>query len=442
MKKCVNLKISPEGRFIVKKDGAPFFWLADTAWELFHRLNKEEAVEYLATRAAQRFNVIQAVALAEFDGLAVPNAYGRTPLLKNSGEFDPTLPDVGGEYDYWSHVDYIVDTACKLGLYIGLLPTWGDKFNIMWGAGPAIFTPENAHTYGKWIGERYKERDNIIWIMGGDRAIENETHSAIVRNMAQGIKESTCGKHLMTYHPTGGNSSSEYGIHGESWLDFNMIQSGHGRAYTKNYEYVQKDYALAPVKPTLDGEPRYEDHAIGFDAANGYFDEHEVRVAAYWAVLSGALGHTYGHHSIWSFATSVSDYYTDKVGYFPVKWRDALHRPGGEQMKYVAELFNSRNFLELAPCQELLCENYTGSNYMSAAKGKNYAYIYAPNGLDIKVNMAVLGGKSATANWYNPRNGAYKFAGIYRNESVANFAPPSCGRNNDWVLVLDISDII
>ena len=90
MDACVDLMVSADGRFLAKRDGSPFFWLADTAWELFHRLNREEAVEYLATRASQRFTVIQAVGLAEFDWLSVPNAYGRTPLLKDSGGwYDP-----------------------------------------------------------------------------------------------------------------------------------------------------------------------------------------------------------------------------------------------------------------------------------------------------------------------------------------------------------------
>ena len=434
MNKCVDLKVSSNGRFLIKNDGSPFFWLADTAWELFHKLNREDAAEYLSTRASQQFNVIQAVALSEFDGLTVPNAYGRVPLLKNkNGNIDPELPDVdktAGEYTYWDHVDYIIDLANELGLYIGLLPTWGDKFNIAWGKGPVIFTPENAYIYGKWIGERYKNQNNIIWVMGGDRPIENETHLLIVRNMAAGIKESTNNKHLMTYHPTGFNSSSKY-VHNESWLDFNMLQSGHGGVNIKNYEFVQKDYALVPVKPTLDGEPRYEDHPVNFNAENGYFDDYDVRVAAYWSMLSGSLGHTYGHHSIWSFNT-------EKKDYFPLKWREAIHRSGGEQMRYVRELFMSRNFLELKPCQELISENYNGANYTAAAKGQNYAYIYSPNGLDIKINMNILSGDSSRAGWFNPRNGTYIFAGINKNKEIIKFIPPSSGRNNDWLLILDI----
>lgn len=123
----MDLKISSNGRSIIKKDGTPFFLLGDTAWELFHKLNREDAIEYLATRAAQQFTVIQAVALAEFGGLTVPNAYGRTPLLKDeNGNFDPELPDVDtDEYDYWNHVDFVIDAACSLGLLYRAAPNMG-----------------------------------------------------------------------------------------------------------------------------------------------------------------------------------------------------------------------------------------------------------------------------------------------------------------------------
>src|SRR3954471_19367651 len=75
-----QLKVSANKRFLVIADGKPFFWLGDTAWELFHRLNREDAERYLQNRARLRFTVVQAVALAELDGLAVPNAYGHIPL--------------------------------------------------------------------------------------------------------------------------------------------------------------------------------------------------------------------------------------------------------------------------------------------------------------------------------------------------------------------------
>lgn len=46
-----RLQVSENRRFLVHEDGQPFFHLGDTAWELFHRLNREEAARYLDNRA-------------------------------------------------------------------------------------------------------------------------------------------------------------------------------------------------------------------------------------------------------------------------------------------------------------------------------------------------------------------------------------------------------
>src|SRR5688500_1317105 len=172
-----RLKVSDNKRFLVKDDGTPFFYLADTAWELFHRLNREEAERYLKNRADKQFTVIQAVVLAELDGLNDPNPYGHKPLAGN----DPTKPNE----DYFKHVDSIVNKAEKLGLFVGMLPTWGDKWNKKWGAGPEIFTTNNARSFGAFLGKRYKDKP-IIWIVGGDRPVETDAHKDITRAMARG----------------------------------------------------------------------------------------------------------------------------------------------------------------------------------------------------------------------------------------------------------------
>jgi hypothetical protein len=191
-----QLRVSKNHRFLETNDGKPFFWLGDTAWELFHRLSREEAEKYLKNRAEKGFTVIQAVALAELDGLHTPNAYGEIPLEND----DPTKPREA----YFQHVDYVIRKAEELGLYVGLLPTWGDKvFKNRWGAGPEIFTPANAKAYGLWIGKRYKNQKNIIWILGGDRNPRDEKDVGIWRAMAAGIEEGVGGqdKALMTFHP-------------------------------------------------------------------------------------------------------------------------------------------------------------------------------------------------------------------------------------------------
>jgi len=146
-----RLTVSPNRRFLVHADGSPFFWLGDTAWELFHRLTREEADFYLQKRAGQGFTVIQAVVLAELDGLRVPNAHGEIPLE----HLDPTQPREA----YFRHVDWVIRRAAELGLYVGLLPTWGDKVNQRydWAKGPEIFNETNARAYGKFLGTRYRD---------------------------------------------------------------------------------------------------------------------------------------------------------------------------------------------------------------------------------------------------------------------------------------------
>ena len=131
-----SLKVSADHRYLVTEKNEPFFWLGDTAWELLQRADREEIRHYLKVRADQGFTVIQTVALPSIDGLNKTNAYGEIPLI----DHDPTRPNE----KYFELIDFVVQEAQKLGLYVGLLPTWGDKFNKKWGKGPEIFTPENA----------------------------------------------------------------------------------------------------------------------------------------------------------------------------------------------------------------------------------------------------------------------------------------------------------
>src|SRR3569833_1459371 len=111
-----QFRVSPDKHYILK-EGKPFFWLGDTAWELFHRLDREEADTYLKTRSEQGYTVVQAVVLAELDGLHDPNAYGQVPLIND----DPTKPNE----KYFEHVDYIVNKAAEYNINIAMLPSWG-----------------------------------------------------------------------------------------------------------------------------------------------------------------------------------------------------------------------------------------------------------------------------------------------------------------------------
>ncbi|HEU5077592.1 MAG TPA: glycoside hydrolase family 140 protein [Opitutaceae bacterium] len=429
--------MSDNHHYLVKSDGQPFFYLGDTAWELFHRLNREEADVYLQDRAEKGFTVIQAVALAELDGLDDPNAYGFRPLI----DHDPARPDVkdGPDNDYWDQVDYIVNKAESLGLCIGFLPTWGDKWNKAWGVGPEIFTPENARIYGAWLGKRY-EKKPIIWILGGDRPIENERHRAIIQAMAEGLRAGDGGTHLITLHPSGSHGSAEW-FHDAPWLDFNMRQNGHG-AEAKGYAQTFADFLRQPAKPVLDGEPIYEDHPVSFKAAEfGYSIAADVRRAVYWDLFNGALGLTYGNHAVWQMWQRNKTPINGPL----MPWTEAIHEPGSGQMQFARWLFQSRPFARV-PDQELVVPREPNAAWPGAgryrfagtrAEDGSYAMIYVPAGRKFSVRLDKISGTTLRAWWYNPRDGHAESLGEINKSAEKEFTPPSLGEALDWILVLD-----
>jgi len=415
---------------LVKPDGTPFFYLADTAWELFHRLDRVKAEAYLTNRAAKGFTVIQAVVLAEVGGLNVPNPYGNLPLH----DLDPAQPNEA----YFEHVDFIVNKAAELGLVIGMLPTWGDKINKMWGSGPEIFTPDNANAFGTFLGKRYKHKP-IIWILGGDRPAPQKSTRDLWRALAAGLHAGDGGRHLITFHSWAHNSSSDY-IHEEPWVDFNMLQTSH--VVTNNvvcYWQVYADYLRQPPKPTLNGEPCYEAspiaNPIAGDVTKGCFDDFDIRQSTYWSLLAGGCGVTYGCHLIWQMLGEGSDRaHVDAKG-----WEQALDLPGSFQVGYARQLYESRAYTKLRTDQALIADwqGYMGEfKAVALADDGSFAFIYIPTGTRVGIAMEKICSQ-VRAQWFDPRTGAWTLIDAYPNTGLQSFTPPSSGRGNDWVLVLD-----
>jgi hypothetical protein len=421
-----KLKISENKRFLVFEDGTPFYYLGDTGWELFHRLNKEETEKYLENRRTKGFTVVQAVALAELDGLNTPNAEGNKPLIDN----DPLKPNES----YFAHVDWVIKKAQEKGIFIGLLPTWGDKVDPnSWGKGPKIFNKENGYKYGQWIGRRYKDFPNIIWINGGDRDGGGD-NTAVWNAIGEGIKL-VDKNHLMTFHPWGERSSSEW-FQESSWLDFNMCQTGHGqRSYAIYKRIIVRDYDLKPVKPCFDGEPRYEDHPVGWNpSVLGWFDDADIRQAMYWNLFSGGFGHTYGCHPIWQMLTPGRD----PVGLARHNWYDVLDLPGAFELIHARRLIESRPFLSRVPDQSLIVPAYfPETDYVVATRGDGYVFVYFPTGWSADIRLDKIGAKTLNAIWFDPRKGETKLFETIPGTGIRKFTPPTSGRGNDWVLILD-----
>ena len=428
----VDLRVSNNKRFLVyKKDGQPFFWMGDTAWELFHRLSREEAEKYLSKRAEQGFNVIQAVALAELDGLNAPNYYNEKPLIDNN----PNAPNPA----YFEHVDWIIKKAKEYNIYIALLPTWGDKvYKDKWGAGPEIFNESNAKAFGKWIGDRYKNYTNIVWVLGGDRNPRNDGDVRIWRRMAEGIEEATGGSDnaLMTFHPQP-NSVDDAGssrwFHNDAWLDFNMFQTGHCRE-NNIWQRIKIAYDKQPIKPVLDGETIYEDHPVCFNAKDlGTSSAYDVRKHAYLSVFSGSFGHTYGCHNVWQMYAPGRNPINGPHFY----WYDALDLPAAGQMRFLRRLMESRPMIDRIPDTSLVTDHLHEHDRIQSTRGKDYAFIYSSQGKEINIVLGKLTGETLMATWFNPRNGETKEGGTFKNKGTQKIKAPSTGYGQDWVLILD-----
>lgn len=366
---------------------------------------------------------MQAVVLAEHDGLTTPNPYGHLPLHG----CDPARPNEA----YFEHVDFVVGGAAALGLFVGMLPTWGDKWNRRWGVGPEVFEEKNAARFGEFLGRRYRDAP-VVWILGGDRIPETGEHHAIILALARGLKAGDGGRHLIGYHPSGQHTSADY-FHDEPWLDLNMIQSGHS-CDRDNHGPVAADYARTPPKPCMDAEPGYEDHPDGFDPERGYLTDADARRFAYGALFAGAHGHTYGCHDIWQMWQPGREPITRAR----TPWQKALDLPGARQMRHARALLESRPFFTRIPDGGVLLQD-PGPDPARATRDAEgaYALVYSPTGQPFVANTAPLSGETVRAHWYDPRQGTTAFVGEFQNNGARRFVPPTSGSGNDWILVLD-----
>lgn len=469
------LKVSDNKRFFQTAQGNPFFWLGDTGWLLFSKCNRADALQYLDARKKQGFNVIQVMVLHELFDV---NVYGDSALhnkniatrnvqsiknyelgitnsdaLNNEGQPQNQQPRIIKPQDsqpptydlrlttsnFWNHIDFIVDEAAKRGIYMALVPLWGS--NLKAGG----ITVQQAELYAAFLAKRYAQKSNIIWLNGGDikGADGVEVWNAIGTTLRLHDP-----KHLITFHPRGRTSSSDW-FHQQPWLDFNMFQSGH-KDYQQdtvstekrhfgedNWKYAQVDYALQPTKPTLDGEPSYENIPHGLhDSLEKRWSDNDLRRYAYWSVFAGGAGFTYGENAIMQFNTK-----GDIGANFGVEsnWKDVVQAPGANQMQFLKALLLSKPYFERMPAQEIIADN-NGEKYayLLATKGQHYAFVYTYTGKNITINCSTLGFVIGKASWYNPRNGKRTRTNIFRNTTLPVFDPPGVPMNgNDWVLILE-----
>lgn len=412
-----KLKVSDNHRYLMHENGEPFFWMGETGWLLPQKLDRSEINHYLDCCEKGGYNIVQ---VQTVNGVPATNIYGESSMpdgfnFKNV-ERDKRITS------YWGNMDYIVKTAERHGIYIGMVCIWGGLVK------HGLMDVEQAKAYGKFLANRYKNSPNIVWIIGGD--IKGDVKPEVWTALAETIK-SIDKNHLMTFHPFGRTLSAVW-WNNAKWLDFNMFQSGHRRYGQKkgdgdesvtnqeedNWRYVQQSLSMTPLKPVLDGEPSYEGIPQGLhDPSQPLWQAKDVRRYAYWSVFAGSCGHTYGNNSIMQFHKPGNG-----GGYGCKKpWYEALDDPGFSQMKHLKELMLRFPYFDRIPDQSIILDG-EGYRYdrLAATRGNDYLLVYNYSGRPMKIDLKKISGEKKKAWWFNPQDGTFKYIGECDN-SRTNF---------------------
>ena len=428
-----KLKVSENQRFLQFENGKPFFWQGETAWLMPERLNRDEVAFYLKSCKEAGYNMAQVQVL---NGVPSFNIYG-VPSHDKQGKLLTSVP-----YSYWDNMDYIIDVAAQNGIYIGMVCIWG---GLVKGGKLSV---EQAKTYGTFLANRYKDRPNIVWFMGGD--IQGNIKPEVWEALATSIKKID-KNHLMTYHPRGRHTSAQWWSKAK-WIDFHTFQSGHRRYNQRmgnkdypipenteedNWMYVDSTWTYNPIMPVLDSEPSYEDIPQGLhDADEPYWKACDVRRYAYWSVFGGSCGHTYGHNAIMQFY---------REGYTPAyhnkkTWIEALRDPGFNQMKYLQYLMLSLPYFERVPDQSIVQDNGLQYNRLAATRGTDYLLVYNYTSRDMKIDLRKISGEKKKVWWMNAGTGKLTWLGEY-DSKVLTFRPHKVGEGiEDGVLIAIDSD--
>lgn len=396
------LKVGPTHRYLVDQAGTPFLIQGDAPWSLISGLTAAEADRYLRDRAARGFNTL-IVNLVEHKFKGPKNRDGEDPFLVPGDFAKPNEK-------YFAHADWVLRKAGEYGIQVLLAPCYLGYKGLDEGWYDEVLANgvEKMRGYAGWVGRRYKDFDNLIWLMGCDR----EPGAALphVNAMALALRQAD-PRHLFTAHCAPEISGADC-YAGQSWLDVNTTYS-----YKLVHALLRRDYEHRPVMPFFLIESTYE-------------GEHDskpqwIRRQAWWALLNGAAGQVMGNRPIWLFDPG---------------WPEALDAPASRDMQRLKTLFASLRWWELAPDSEhrLLKEGWGDPATLSYAAAaltadRTTGLIYLPEARTVQVDLSVLKGPQVAAWWFDPRTGVRKPGGRYSSQGTHEFTTPPGG---DWIIEL------
>jgi hypothetical protein len=347
-------------------------------------------------------------------------------------------------------IDSMLILAENYGIYVNLMP----MSQCYWS--PANITansPQKCFNYGVWLGNRYKNQRNILWIFGNDN-LDTSRQCPIARGIM-----STGDKHLMSihvYNPKVWGLDQNNDALGESgnffkhlpnttmsWVTYNNLYSDmevFNQTHFIYHEYMKKD-----IMPILMTEGPYQKlSGYPWQVATNQVE----RGLNYRVALGGGFGGAYTYGCEWlQNATS--------------PWDKYLNLGARPHIKFFSDLFKNRPWWNLKPDWNRTFLTATTLNGGSKIENDNYtiaAYdtvngklgiVYCTAIQTVTLNLSKMS-EYVIVRWYDPTTG--KFASIsgspFSNTASYKFTTPATSHievdtedstetSNDWVLVIE-----
>ena len=417
--------IAPDAWHFAHADGTPFLWLGDTAWNGLIRSSAGDWEAYLAKRRGQGFSVVQFFSTT-WRALARDPA-GRVAVHEQGG----FRPDPA----FFRPLDARVAAIERHGMLasaIVVLALFDDEPGWRW-------QPEQLVRFERWLRARW-DAYHVAWSLGGDGDFSGP-RAARWREVGPRIASDPPAA-LVTLHPKGWTWIGD-DFRDEPWYTFVTYQSGHADTpelvgWLPNGPPAH-DWQERPPRPIVNIEPNYEDHPAHPSGIR--FTDHEVRRAAWWSLfVAPTAGVSYGHYSLWAWATRpepVGAAIRGQEDQVVQPWHTVLDTPGARSMTVLRAYLESGSWWSLRPAQQLLLaqpgeRDVRQHIVVARAEDGGWTTAYTPSGGWIRIPEAARP-RHGRERWFDPRDGSWRPAQVSLDGDSASFEAPDA---RDWLLDL------
>lgn len=413
------------GRYLVRADGQPFYVHGDTAWSLAVAATHSQIDSYLDDRAGRGFNALIVNLIERY--------FNSSPAYRNKAGEDPFTtmsPVAWGSRNaaYWTTIDYLIDAAASRGMLVLATPCYAGSGGGSegWHSEVTAASQANMLSYGNFLGSRYKDKGNVIWVMYGDYAVPSGDR-ARYQDVIDGILAYDADA-LVTAHSSRGNSSRD-SFSGDARISIDVTYSGMDDGYSE----MATVYARTPALPSFLFEGYYEGHSNGTPA--------RVRSQPWSILCSGGCGAFFGHEGVWPFGTGgMGGAWTGGFSAAQSDFGSTLT----QQMRHVRTMVDSVAWHKLQPKTgtELVTTSLSsGASRIcpALASDGSFALVWVPASANPTIDLSKFAGPNVLCRWYDPTAGTYTAIGTYAASSTRSMTHP--GNNaagaSDWVLRLD-----